>query len=100
MSFIGASLFVGISVSVCAGCASTSTSGSIDIRRQPIDEALIAWADQTEYNIIAPVCPATRRPSRHVRGTDAIDALEELLAGAKLRYEFINARTVAIRCHD
>jgi hypothetical protein len=118
-------LVVTIGVSLCAACASTSQVDSagivipdeprdqaqvgsigsaesprIDIPRQRMDEALIMWAAHTEQNIITPRCRATRRWSRHVRGTDAIAVLDQLLAGTRLRYEMVNERTVAIRCPD
>lgn len=70
----------------------------IDIKPQPIVEALNDWAQQTGLQLIVPEeATDSALKSRAVRGKyTAQGALDELLIGMPLTYTFINARTVAI----
>lgn len=72
---------------------------ALDIKSQPVAEALTDWAQQTGLQVIVPVGPQTDRLlARRIKGKfTARNALEQLLANTELTYEFINARTVVIR---
>lgn len=71
----------------------------LDIKPQPVAEALTDWAQQTGLQVIVPVGPQTDRllVTRIKGKLTAVSALEQVLANTELTYEFINARTVVIR---
>jgi hypothetical protein len=72
----------------------------LDIEPQPMADALTDWAQQTGMQLIVPPeNPAVDRIlSSRVKGRlTARGALDQLLAGTALTYEFINTRTVVIR---
>ena len=72
---------------------------ALDIKPQPVAEALTDWAQQTGLQVILPAGPeADRRLATRIKGDlTARNALELVLASTELTYEFINARTVVIR---
>jgi iron complex outermembrane receptor protein len=72
---------------------------ALDIKPQPVAEALTDWAQQTGMQVIVPAGPQTDRLLvTRIRGRlTARNALEQVLANTELTYEFINARTVVIR---
>lgn len=71
----------------------------LDIKPQPVGEALTDWAQQTGLQVIVPMGPQTDRLlAVRIKGRfTARSALEQVLANTELTYEFINARTVVIR---
>jgi iron complex outermembrane recepter protein len=71
----------------------------VNIDAQPLDKALNAWAAQTGYQVLTPVeRSASGRTAPSVKGRYTPEsALKLLLASEDLRYQFVNARTVAIR---
>jgi hypothetical protein len=75
-----------------AGCAQTPTT-----ELQPLEDALIEWAQQTGYQIIVPADDRTQRPVRRVRVGDPLGTLEALLEGTGLGWEMVNERTVVVR---
>jgi iron complex outermembrane receptor protein len=90
-----AMLFASIAI---AQSAAPAREMMIDIKPQPIVEALNDWAQQTGFQLIVPE-EATDSPmqSRAVRGKyTAQAALDQLLIGMPLTYTFVNERTVAI----
>lgn len=71
---------------------------ALDIKPQPMVDALNGWAQQTGFQIIVPdECAANKIDAPRVRGRlTAQAALSRLLAGTSLTYEFVNERTVAV----
>lgn len=72
---------------------------ALDIEPQSMSDALNDWAQQTGLQLIFPDADITNRlAAPSVRGTyTAQAALNQLLAGTQLTYEFVNDRTVSIR---
>lgn len=71
----------------------------LNIEAQSMIDALNGWAQQTGLQIIVPEAGATDRlqaPSVKGRFT-AREALNELLQGTPLTYEFVNERTVVVQ---
>lgn len=71
----------------------------IDIKPQPLVDALNEWAQQTGFQLIFPEPDATERlVAPRVKGTyTAQAAMGQLLAGTSLSYEFVNRKTVVVR---
>lgn len=71
---------------------------ALDIKPQPMVDALNGWAQQTGFQIIWPDEESTSDlAAPRVKGRlTAQAALDKLLVGTSLTYEFINERTVAI----
>lgn len=86
-----------VSSGTADGGADTRTV-ALDIKPQPVAEALTDWAQQTGLQVIVPVgTQAERLLTTHIKGTlTARSALEQVLANTGLAYEFINERTVVI----
>jgi outer membrane receptor protein involved in Fe transport len=77
--------------------AEASETLSHDIGAQPLSQALSAFAAQTGLQLIYVSGIASDQVSEHVpRGLSAADALQRLLAGSGLRFEYLNDRTVRI----
>ncbi len=77
--------------------AEASEELSRDIAAQPLAQALSEFATQTGLQLIyVSEIVATQRSKRAPRGLPADDALQRLLAGTGLRFEFLNDRTVRI----
>ena len=77
--------------------AEASEELSHDIAAQPLAQALSEFATQTGLQVVyVSGIVATRDSKRAPRGLPAADALERLLAGTGLRFEFLNERTVRI----
>jgi hypothetical protein len=87
-----------------AGCETTDVGKTtdvgnrIDIKPQPIPEALEQWARQTGYQIVVPAERGCEGLSQPASGTNTHVMLDQLLHGTGLTYQWINARTVAIVC--
>lgn len=80
----------------CAGPASSPLALSIE--SQPLDRALGAWSEQTGYQVLIAAADEGDRLVPGVKGTyTAENALKVLLHSSPLQYQFVNARTVAIR---
>lgn len=71
----------------------------VDIAAQPLDKALNSWAAQTGYQVLIPVERAAQgRTAPHISGAYTPEqSLKLLLANTDLKYQFVSARTVAIR---
>jgi iron complex outermembrane receptor protein len=88
-----------------AGCglasaqAETGSLIELDIESKSLETAIYAWSEKTGYQVLIPTEPASDRLiSPALKGTyTAEGALRTLLASSDLQYEFVNARTVAIR---
>jgi outer membrane receptor protein involved in Fe transport len=77
--------------------AEASERLSHDIASQPLTQALSEFANQTGLQLVYVSEIAATQTSRRVpRGLPAPDALQRLLAGTGLRFEFLNDRTVRI----
>ena len=77
--------------------AEASEKLSHDIAAQPLAQALSEFATQTGLQVVyVSGIAATQASKRAPRGLPAPDALQRLLAGTGLRFEFLNARTVRI----
>lgn len=71
---------------------------SFDITAPSMEQALIEFIRQSGLQVLMPTGSATDVPAPRVVGRYTPDmALEQLLAGTDLSYEFANERTVAIR---
>ncbi len=77
--------------------AEASEELSRDIAAQPLAQALSEFAAQTGLQLIyVSEIAATQVSKGAPRGLPAADALQRLLAGTGLRFEFLNDRTVRI----
>ena len=77
--------------------AEASEGLSHDIAAQPLAQALSEFATQTGLQVVyVSGIAATQTSKRAPRGLSAPDALQRLLAGTGLRFEFLNDRTVRI----
>src|SRR5688572_8474458 len=77
--------------------AEASEELSRDIAAQPLAQALSEFATQTGLQVVYVSGIAANQASRGApRGLPAPEALQRLLAGTGLRFEFLNARTVRI----
>ena len=77
--------------------AEASEELSHDIAAQPLAQALSEFATQTGLQVVyVSGIAATRVSKRAPRGLPAADALQRLLAGTGLHFEFLNDRTVRI----
>lgn len=76
-----------------------SRSINVNIAQQPLTDALNAWAEQTGYQVICLVPDLTRAlTAPSVQGAfTPKGALDRLLIGTLLQYEFVNDRAVTIR---
>lgn len=90
-------------VSLVAICAPQSQSRFVRIDIQPLDTALNVWAQQTGYSVLVPATSVIDKlsvPQQLVGTFTPEGALQNLLSGTNLRYEFVNQRTVAILIGD
>jgi len=91
---------VGLFLVVAVACAGDALAAvRLDIKAQPMADALNQWAQATGYQVIFPEESATAKlMSPAVRGnyTPTV-ALAKLLANSGLRYEYLNERTVAVK---
>ena len=77
--------------------AEASESLSHDIAAQPLAQALSEFATQTDLQVVyVSEIVATQASNRAPLGLAAADALQRLLAGTGLHFEFLNDRTVRI----
>jgi iron complex outermembrane recepter protein len=77
--------------------AEASEELSHDIAAQPLAQALSEFATQTGLQVVyVSGIAATYTSGSAPRGLAAADALERLLTGTGLRFEFLNSRTVRI----
>ena len=77
--------------------AEASEELSHDIAAQPLAQALSEFATQTGLQVVyVSGIAATQASKRAPRGLPAADALQRLLEGTGLRFEFLNDRTVRI----
>ncbi len=74
----------------------------LNIAAQSMEQALNVFAEQTGFQLLfrASEVPASMLAPRLAGTYTPRDALKQLLANTSLNYEFINARTVAIRAAD
>jgi iron complex outermembrane recepter protein len=72
---------------------------TLDIEPQRLDKAIMAWSEQTGYQVLNAVeRAASDRIAPHVKGSFTPEgALKALLVRSDLEYEFVNERTVTIR---
>ncbi|HWV93222.1 MAG TPA: TonB-dependent receptor plug domain-containing protein, partial [Vicinamibacterales bacterium] len=77
--------------------AEASEELSRDIAAQPLAQALSQFATQTDLQVVYVSGVVASQDSKGApRGLPAAEALQRLLAGTGLRFEFLNARTVRI----
>ncbi len=70
---------------------------AFDIPKQPLESAILAFADQARIQVLLWAGPTSNVNSSGVRGLlSPIDALEAILANTGLSYQQIDADTVAI----
>jgi len=70
----------------------------VDIKPQPMGEALIEWAEQTDLNLIADAMQDEFRLTHGVKGImTAIESLELLVKGTGLQYVFAGPRLVIVK---
>ena len=70
---------------------------AFDIPKQPLESAILAFADQARIQVLLWSGPTSNVTSSGVRGLlSPIDALEAILANTGLSYQQIDADTVAI----
>src|SRR5262245_8359448 len=92
---IGLIGLIAISTGMCIEAAGAPVS--VDVRPQPLIDALNDWAQQTGYQVIVPASAAGEGRAPALKGEYSCDAaLQRLLTGTKLDYRFVNARTVTI----
>ena len=79
--------------------AQSNAAISFDIRTQPLEQALKAFAERTGLQLIFPAEAIDPRAvaTELVGYSTPREGLEKLLAGTRYSYEFVNARTVTIR---
>jgi iron complex outermembrane recepter protein len=89
----------GLGTAVVSAQSAARNEVSVAIESQPLRDALNVWAQQTGYQLISPTTDITSRfITPKVAGTlTAQDALEQLLSGTPLTFEWLNERVVAIR---
>lgn len=69
----------------------------VDIKSQPLADALTDWAQQTGYQVVVPMSKEAERITKSIKGKmTALESLDLLLVGSGLVFELINTRTVAI----
>ncbi len=72
-----------------------------DIAGPSLDQALMQFTEQSGLQLLLPTVSAVQTPAPRVVGSyTSTAALDRLLSGTRLQYEFTNARTVAIRLVD
>ena len=77
--------------------AEASERLSHDIAAQPLAQALSEFATQADLQVVYVSGVVASQDSKGApRGLPAAEALQRLLAGTGLRFEFLNARTVRI----
>jgi len=70
---------------------------AFDIPKQPVETAILAFADQARIQVLLWAGPTSNGTSSGVRGLlSPIDALQAILANTGLSYQQIDADTVAI----
>src|SRR5690242_6443639 len=88
-----------VTVLACGAPQAQQAPVALHIDAQPLDRALTTWANQTGYQILLLLegCSAFQAaPS--ISGTYTPEgALKLLLASSGLTYEYVGARTIAIR---
>jgi outer membrane receptor for ferric coprogen and ferric-rhodotorulic acid len=82
-----------------AGEPAGATPVKLDIKSQPMADALNQWAQATGYQVIFPEESATAKLiAPAIRGLYVpVVALTKLLENSGLRYEYLNARTVSVK---
>jgi iron complex outermembrane recepter protein len=95
-------LICGVMAAFLASTIASAGQGQavhVDIASQPVDHALSALAQQTGLQILFPAGDSLEsRQAPSVMGDlTPVAALRTLLSGTGLEFEFVNARTVAIR---
>src|SRR5262245_18671210 len=97
----GTIVFLLCAQAVGAGPKWRADQGPVDITidSQGLDFALNEWARQTGYSVLIPYENGTKeRVSPTVMGKFTPEtALVKLLSPSGLQYEFVNAKTIAIR---
>lgn len=74
---------------------------AFDINAPSLVQALMQFTQQSGLQLMVPTDGTTNSPAPKVVGSyTPTDALDQLLVGSPLRYEFANSRTVAIRLAD
>lgn len=77
--------------------AGTALLKTFDIPSQPLAQALRQFAEQTGLQLAVETSITSGRTSPEVKGRlSSAQALERLLAGSGLRYDFLDSRTVAV----
>lgn len=92
-------VLMGISVVLCSDSAGAQAEKEIqlDIQPQVLVDALNEWAQAAGFRLIGPASATRHLPSPRLQGTFTPQAaLDRLLAGTTLTYEFLDERTVAI----
>lgn len=97
-AMMGAGLLL-VTVLACAGEPAAATPVKLDIKSQPMADALNQWAQATGFQVIFPEESATAKlVSPEVRGRYVpVVALTKLLENSGLRYEYLNKRTVSVK---
>lgn len=90
------SAFLGV-MTLPAAVAADEIRVEFDIPAQPLVQALRQFAEQTGLQLVYETRLAEGRASAPVHGmAEAREALEDLLSGTRLQFEFLDARTVAL----
>ncbi|WP_129778439.1 TonB-dependent receptor [Peristeroidobacter soli] len=84
-----------------ATLAFAQSAMQFDLPRQPLADSLRALGAQARLNVLfdPPVVADVMAPALHVAATSR-EALEKLLAGTGLQFEFVSEKTVAIRVKE
>src|SRR5687767_1154188 len=98
MRHINSCRLLAVAMLLAAGTAAADETYKLDIPAQPLSKALRIFAEQSGIQIVYYAQIAEGQTASRVLGTlSAKEALAALLAGTKLRFETVNADTVAIR---
>ncbi len=98
MRYTKALRILAAAVLLVAGAARGDETYRLDIPAQPLSKALQTFAEQSGIQVVYYAQIAEGQTASRVRGTlSANEALTRLLAGTNLRFETVNADTVAIR---
>lgn len=98
------SVLIGASLACCAAMQASAEEPTLqnvqlDIAQQSLNAALLAWADQTGFQLIclAPEVARALTAPKMKGAFTATGALQQLLDGTPLVYEFTSERTVTVR---
>jgi outer membrane receptor protein involved in Fe transport len=98
MKLMNSCRLLAVAILFAAGAAAAAETYQLDIPAQPLSKALQTFAEQSGIQIVYYAQVAQGRTASRVAGTlSAQEALTQLLTGTNLKFETVNADTVAIR---